>query len=61
MTADEVPTCLKQSLEAIRRLVEAGAMVNLKKSVICGCINVLAERESLKVVLMKVEEKELGH
>ena len=34
ITADDLPSCLDQTFEVIRRLVTAGAMVNLGKSVI---------------------------
>jgi len=36
VTADEVDRCLEHTYRAIRRLADAGAMVSLKKSIICA-------------------------
>jgi len=47
VTSDEVEACLDQTFEAIRRLATAGAMVSLKKSIICaGQGKVLGQRWS---------------
>jgi hypothetical protein len=36
VTNDDVDSCLEETFEAIRRLATAGAMVSLKKSIICA-------------------------